>query len=177
MKVITISGYAEAGKDTVANEIKWQIIDEKFDARIAIIHFADLLKWLCRQLYGWNGEKDEEGRELLQHVGTDVVRAQEPDFWVDIMTNILRVFSNEFDYVLIPDCRFVNEADVIKAHFDSMAVRVNRPNHVNHLTPEQRLHPSETSMDNYEFDYIINNPGTVEGLEDNVAEFIQKCLL
>ena len=142
MKVIAISGYAEAGKDTVAQLIKKQLQDVKFNSRIAIIHYADMLKFVCRQLYDWNGEKDEKGRALLQTVGTDVVRAKNPNFWVEIVSTIIEMFSKEFDYFLIPDCRFHNEADVIKSKFDVTTIRVIRPNYQNHLTEEQRKQPS-----------------------------------
>lgn len=175
MKVITISGYAEAGKDTVANQIKWQLQDIQFDTRVAIIHYADMLKWVCKQFYGWNGEKDEKGRALLQKVGTGIVRAKNPNFWVELVANMIDMFKEEFDFFIIPDCRFPNEADVMKERFDCISIRVVRPGYKNHLTEEQRHHASEISMDGYQFDYIINNPGT-EGLEENVAEFIRKRL-
>lgn len=175
MKVITISGHAEAGKDTVANQIKWQLQDIKFDVKVAILHYADMLKFLCKTMYGWDGQKDEQGRALLQRIGTNIVREKDPNFWIDIVAMVIDMFYDEFDYFIIPDCRFPNEADEMKERFNAMAIKVVRPGYQNHLTPEQRLHPSETAMDNYEFDYIINNPGT-EGLEDNVADFIMKCL-
>lgn len=174
MKVITISGYAESGKDTTAQQIKWQILDQ-MDARVVIIHYADLLKWLCKTCYGWNGQKDDYGRSILQKVGTDIVRAKDPNFWVDMLVKIMHMFEDDWDVVIIPDCRFHNEADVMKKEFDTITVRVNRPGYQNHLTEEQRHHASEISMDDYEFDAIINNPGD-EGLEQNVADFIFQYL-
>lgn len=155
MKVVTISGYAEAGKDTVANKLKTRL--EKKGYRVVITHYADMLKYICTQYFGWDGKKDEKGRELLQHLGTDIVRAKDPNFWVDMMVKILDMFKDEWDFVLIPDCRFPNEADVMKKVFDGKAVRVVRPEHQNRLTTEQRNHPSETAMNNYKFDYLVVN--------------------
>ena len=175
MKVVTVSGYAESGKDTVAQQIKAQILDQKFNAKVIILHYADMLKFICKQCYGWDGNKSEAGRALLQKVGTDIVRKKDPNFWVDMVVKILKMFEDEWDFVIIPDCRFHNEADVMKREFNATCVRVVRPGYQNHLTEEQRHHASEISMDDYEFDYIINNPGD-EGLEENVAEFINKCL-
>ena len=175
MKVITISGHAESGKDTVAKQLKWQIEDQKFDSHVVIIHYADMLKFICRQCFGWNGQKDDKGRNLLQKVGTDIVRAKDPNFWVDMMVKVLKVFDDVWDVVIIPDCRFPNEADTMKEQFGAVCVKVVRPGYTNHLTEEQRNHPSETSMDDYQFDYVINNPGD-EGLEQNVTDFIFKCL-
>ena len=50
-----------------------------------IVHYADLLKYMCKTFFGWNGEKDEFGRSLLQRVGTDCIRNVEPDYWVDFV--------------------------------------------------------------------------------------------
>lgn len=175
MKVITISGHAEAGKDTVAKQIKKQLCDFQFNKRVIIIHYADLLKYICKQYFGWDGKKDEDGRALLQHIGTDIVRNKDENFWVSFVSKILEMFENEWDYVLIPDCRFPNEATTMKCEFDALNICVIRPGYQNHLTAEQRMHPSETAMDDFKFDYVINNPGT-EGLADNVKEFIRRCL-
>lgn len=154
-KVITISGYAESGKDTVAKKLKDSL--EKRGQRVVITHYADMLKYICKQYFGWDGKKDEKGRALLQHLGTDVVRAKDPNYWVYMMVKIIDMFKDEWDFVLIPDCRFPNEAEIMKERFHGRAVRVVRPDYVNHLTPEQRNHPSETSMNDYTFDYLVVN--------------------
>lgn len=76
--------------------------------------------------FGWDGEKDEKGRTLLQKVG-DAIRAKRPDYWVSFISDIMEFFPGEWDYVLIPDCRFPNEVDYIKnAGFDAVHLRVRR---------------------------------------------------
>ena len=79
--VICISGKAGAGKDTVATMAKDMLVDR--GERTLVVHYADLLKFICRTFFGWNGAKDAEGRTLLQTVGTDIIRFQKPDYWVD----------------------------------------------------------------------------------------------
>lgn len=72
MKVILISGKAQNGKDTVAAYMREKLTEDKH--RVLITHYADLLKYICRSYFGWDGVKDEKGRKMLQYVGTDVIR-------------------------------------------------------------------------------------------------------
>lgn len=160
MKIICISGKAEAGKTTSAKVIK-TILDER-GYRCLITNYAGVLKFICGAFFGWDGKKDEAGRALLQRVGTDVVRKQDPDFWVNFMKSVLLMFNDEWDYVLIDDVRFPNEIEGLKDSFEVIKLRVNRPGYDNSLTEEQRKHASETSLDNYEFDYYLDNPGDVQ---------------
>lgn len=170
MKVITVSGKAEAGKDTSAKLLKEKLEELGYSA--VIYHYADLLKFICEKFFGWDGQKNEEGRSLLQYVGTEVVRAKYPDYWVDFVKGLLKLFPNEWDFVIIPDTRFPNEIDLIKQEFDCVAVRVTRPNYENHLTQEQRQHASEVALDAYMFDYEITNLGNMLSLQEEINSFV-----
>ena len=92
---------------------------------------------------------------------------------------MLTFFNDQWDYILIPDTRFPNEIEVLKAHgFDVSTVRVNRSNYESKLTEEQLKHPSETSLDNWDFDFYINNNHALENLEwmtNAVINDIIKC--
>lgn len=173
MKVICISGKAQHGKDTSANLLEAMLEDEGY--KVLIVHYGDLVKYICKTFFDWNGEKDVYGRSLLQRIGTDVIRKQEPDYWVSFVAGILKFFDGEWDYVLIPDSRFPNEVDYLKERgFDVIHMRVVRPNFVSPLTPEQQKHPSETALDNVIPDCYINNCGTLNNLRDTVSDLITK---
>lgn len=172
MKVICISGKAQHGKDTTAGFIRDEL--EKRGNNVLIAHYADLLKYICWQFFGWNGEKDDAGRRILQYVGTDIIRAQRPNYWVDFLTGFLELFKNEWDYVLIPDCRFPNEIDEMRSRgFDVAALRVRRENFTSPLTEEQQKHPSETALDNYRMDCEILNNGTLKDLSNAAYTFVK----
>lgn len=175
MKVIAVSGHARHGKDTVA-----KILQEQLEAdgnKVLITHYADLLKYICTTFFGWDGEKDERGRTLLQYVGTDVVRKKEPNFWVDFVADILCYFNNYWDFVIIPDTRFPNEFNRLKERgLDVVHLRVIRPDFVSPLTAEQQAHPSETALDNTEPDYRIINSGSLEALKAKITEWIMEDL-
>ena len=174
MKIITISGKAESGKDTTAKVLKEEL--ETMGYSVLTCHYGDLLKYICKQFFGWDGKKDEQGRTLLQVVGTEGVRSKEPDYWVNFIIQILEFFPEEWDFVLIPDARFPNEINLMKDEFDCISLKVTRPNHENSLTEEQRQHKSETALDDFNFNYGICNPGEMDGLRKEVKDFIDKKL-
>ena len=160
--IIIISGKSGHGKDTLANILNQKLIDYGYS--VAIIHYADILKFCLKQFYQWNGEKNEEGRYLLQHVGTDLVRAKDPDFWVNIVKNFIQTLGSEFEVYIIPDARFANEINIMKDSFPNVtSIRVERIEkdkmYINPiLTLAQAEHESETSLDYYgAFDYYVEN--------------------
>lgn len=167
MKVICISGKAQAGKDTYAGFLASELRSDGY--KVLVTHYADLLKFVCKNMLDWDGEKDEHGRWLLQYVGTDVIRKQSSDFFAYTLNSLLD-YLKEFagwDFVLIPDTRFRNELDTVKEFgFPMFHFRVERPNHDAGLTEAQRNHPSETSLDNETYDLIIENDGTLRDLRE-----------
>lgn len=171
MKVICISGKAQHGKDTTAGMMKEALQSDGY--KVLVAHYADLLKYICRTFFGWDGNKDEYGRRLLQYVGTDIIREKNPDQWVEFVANILAMFPDEWDYVLIPDCRFPNEIGYLKSHgFDVTHIRVIRPGFKSPLTKEQQQHPSETALDGVAPDCFIQNDGSLSGLRARVVDWL-----
>ena len=175
MKVLCISAKAQHGKDTAAGLIK-EIL-EKSGKRVLITHYADLLKFVCTKFFDWDGQKDEKGRTLLQYVGTDVISSQQPAYWVNFIISILKFFENEWDYVLIPDCRYPTEVARMREEFPTVLLRVERPNFESGLTDKQKHHVSETSMDNYSFDAVVQNDSTLEAFRSKLELFTAAYLL
>lgn len=173
--VIAISGHAQNGKDTCAKMFEEEF--QRLNKKVKIIHYADLLKFMCKNYFGWDGNKDDAGRTLLQRVGTDVVRTQRPDFWVDFVFDLLHLFPDEWDFVIIPDTRFPNEVSggSKRGDLDIIHVRVNRttPRWVSPLTEEQQHHKSETALDDVIPDYLIEN-NTLEDTQNQVNELCIK---
>ena len=174
MKVICISGKAQHGKDTTAAMIKECLGGQ--GKKVLVTHYADLLKYICRTFFGWDGNKDEKGRHILQYVGTDVIRQKAPNYWVDFIAGFLEIFDSEWDYVLIPDTRFPNEVDLMKTKFGATHIRVIRPDFVSPLTTEQQNHPSEVALDDYIPDCFLENSGDVETLRETVNTWIKETI-
>lgn len=170
-KIILLSGSARHGKDTTASFMKKFL--EEAGKSVIIYHFADPLKMLCSTSYGWVvGDKGPIGRTILQNVGT-AYRENNPMCWVNICREI--ALGSDADYMLIPDCRYKNEADGFK-DFTYTVCRVIRPNFDNGLTEEQKKHASEVDMNDYKVDFTVNNEFNLSVLETDVAT-ITKFLL
>jgi len=171
IKIINFAGKAEHGKDTFARMLKEKL--ELQNKKVLILHFADYLKYICSQYFGWNGKKDKQGRGILQSVGTDKIRNIYPDFWVEIIYNLINVFHNDFDYFLMPDFRFRNESEYFKERgMPLITVYITRYNYKNSLSDEQKNHPSEKNLDDYTFDYYVYVDEGLDKLEKEVDIFI-----
>lgn len=119
-------------------------------------------------------------RELLQFIGTDLLRNQlHPQVWVN---TTIAEYDKHLDYLqntkdsvvsalpnwVITDCRFPNECEAIKKR-DGILIRVNRPS-----IESNDNHPSEVALDDYKnFDYIIKN-NSIEDLIQKVKDILIK---
>jgi hypothetical protein len=161
--------------------------------------FAGKLKQIASLLTGVSVEKFEDQdfkqkhmgfqwqmtyREFLQKLGTDALRdGLHTDVWVNALFADYKPESTGYRYLypqwIITDMRFPNELEAVEER-DGITIRVVRS--FNHkmgsketgtldLTP---LHPSETALDDADFDYEIINDGTIEDLVEKVREILIK---
>ena len=161
--IIGLSGYAQVGKDTVAN----YLVDNYGFVKVS---FADPLREAVYRLnpkidiadmrgvylasavdnLGWENVKveSEDARRLLQRMGTEVGREMfGKDFWVN--QGVLR--AKEHDNVVFADTRFENEAQGIR-ETGGQVWRITKPGQ-----GPVNGHPSETALDDYRFDWYIPN--------------------
>ncbi len=134
--------------------------------------YGNLVKFICEKFFDSDGQKNEYNRSLWQKIGTDIIRKQNPNYWVDFIIGIVSMFPDEWDYVIVDDCRFVNELERWIG-FNTINLRVNRKNFISPLTLEQQSHISETELDDYEFDYVINSESGLDKLEKEVDAFLK----
>lgn len=151
VKVYTFSGKAMHGKDTLAMALKREFEEE--GKKVLIIHLADYLKFLVKTLYGWDGNKDEKGRNLLQKLGQEL-RAYNPTIFIERLSEIIEFAKEDYDYIFVPDVRFPNELAFFKEAFDTTSFHVHRKYVLEEepLTEEQKNNITETSMDEVIFD-------------------------
>ena len=85
---------------------------------------------------------------------------------------LAKIINDDFDYLLVDDCRYPNEITAWYGKgYDVTTVRIERPNHGNALTYEQRKHISETSLDNYSFDLTLTADSLAE-LEEQIRAML-----
>lgn len=152
MKCVTISGGAGHGKDTLARNIV-KILEAK-EKKVFIIHYADYLKMVAKQVYNWNGIKDEYGRTLLQNLG-DKMREIDDMFIINELLKILNLVKNDFDVVIIPDARLPKEIDILKTIGETISIHIHRVDYKSKLTNSQINHKTETALNNYKYNYNL----------------------
>lgn len=131
-----------------------------------------MVKFICHIFFGCSYEKNKENRSKWQFYGTDIIRKQNPNYWVDFIIGIVSMFPDEWDYVIVDDCRFANELERWIG-FNTINLRVNRLNFQSPLTLEQQNHISETELDDYKFDYVINSESGLKNLEMEIEKFLK----
>jgi len=202
LNIIGISGKIGSGKDTTAELIQLvtkyginngreirNIAERVFDEESVknfilqnntwqIVKYAENLKKIASVLTGIPREKFEDQefkktkmpsewgditvRQFLQTLGTNALRDQvNEDIWIN---SLFSDFKPESHW-LITDVRFPNEAEAVKKK-GGIVVRVDRG-------LVTGTHPSETALDDYDFDYTIQNHGTLTELLENVIAFCE----
>lgn len=170
---IGISGYARAGKDTIADRMveqhgytKMSFAEPMKEALIALdpqIDYGGMrvsLSWIIKKA-GWEALKplSQEVRPLLQRFGTEVGREMfGENFWVDLAISKIQDGAK----VVFADVRFPNEANAIKG-LGGQIWRVTRGT----MGPAND-HVSEHALDDYKFDTFINNDYDVAILHNTV---------
>lgn len=175
-KIYFISGKAQAGKTTTGSIIK-DIYAQRSKKTVELA-IAKYLKDYAISFFGWDGREETKPRELLQQLGTDIIREKlnMPMFFVDRLIDDIKVLSYFFDVIVVSDARFKVEIDKSRGAFKKLiAIKVIRDNYDNGLTDKQKQHPTEIDLDDYDkIDYYIHNDGTIDSLREKITAIIDK---
>lgn len=111
-------------------------------------------------------------RWMLQQVGTELMRKHiHENIWAKTLE--LRAQNAPSTSVVITDLRFWNEVEAVK-RLGGYVIKCERQIA---FDPEQDKHQSETDLDNFvEWDYVINNTGTIEELENQIKRMIEDII-
>lgn len=122
-------------------------------------------------------------RDFLQVLGTDAIRnGLHSNAWVNALMADYHEDEKEerIDaYIkrvsppcnwIITDVRFPNEAEAIKDR-NGVIIRIDRPG-----VEPVNAHPSETALDNWDFDYRIANASDLVALKQTVEVLLNKIL-
>lgn len=180
--LIGISGWINSGKGAVGD-----ILEEQ---GFAVTHLADPLREFIsivnplvhsRPARRWNEVIEEVGyraakdqfpevRRLMQSIGTDAGRSYlDPDLWIDpTRRNVSELWGATDKGVVIPDVRLKNEASFIQEGWAGLVIRVERPG-----LEELTGHESEHDLDDWPFDHVFLNDGTLDDLRVKVLSWLE----
>lgn len=181
--IIGLCGKAGSGKGEVA-----KIISKKVPS--IIIPFAKALKEMAKS-FGWDGQKDEKGRKFLQLLGTNIGRAYNPNYWVDLWkkeaSNALEArvppkypesewgspaSPRRYTIIIADDVRFDNEAEAIHSLGGSIVKIEGRQYDLG----DNATHASEQGISPGLIDWHIDNNGSLEHLQKVSIELVTHLL-
>ena len=109
-------------------------------------------------------------REVLQFIGTDILRAYKPTWHIDQLIEDIKKYNHRY-FITIDDVRFPNEIDALKKFNPETNFFFIIRNNLKEISN----HSSETSLNWRDFtpEQIILNISTLEFLTDKFSEYIK----
>lgn len=173
MKVILIAGKARVGKDTFADYLCDEL--EKNNKKPVKIQVSQYIKYYAMKYFNWDGKEDTKPRELLQTLGTEIIRNKiDKNFHIDRLIQDIKVLSYYYDYFIVSDIRLPEEIEKPKEVFPFViSIKLERENDI--LKDKEKAHITEIGLDNYSnFDYVIDNNQTLEQLKDKAINLLKE---
>lgn len=174
-KFYILSGKAGNGKNKVASYIE-EIYKEK-NIKVINLAYAAYLKGYAKNILNWDGNEQTKPREFLQQIGVELIKTKINSMMlVNRLIEDAKVYSYFYDVITISDARFPEEIETIKKLFDKVTViHIHGLEGNNKLTIDERNHATEVALDEYtDYDYEIDNSGTLDKLKENVESIINE---
>lgn len=160
--IFIINGMARCGKDTFANiMIKY----------VPVIKYSSInrIKEIATEC-GWDGGKTEKDRKFLSDL--KILTSEYNDLPFNCVRNMVELFNGmtSFDVLLI-DIREPEEIERAKQEFGAKTILIK-----NDRVPVIVSNMADANVFNYDYDYIIENNGTLEEFEENIKKFIDDII-
>ncbi|UTC29043.1 deoxynucleotide monophosphate kinase [Brevundimonas phage vB_BpoS-Marchewka] len=178
--IIAFTGLRGHGKTTAA-----EALTETYG--YAHVNFADPVRDVCHRVYGvsyiemldpvlketvLDRYPFKSPRELLQRIGTEMFRGYLDDTWVKAFERTVNdLLRDGAEGVVCSDCRFLNEAAMLRAMGASL-IRITDPRKMNNHGDDQKIvdvygaHASEREIPLLPVSMTIINDRTARDLRD-----------
>lgn len=157
-KIIVINGSGGVGKDTFVEYCS------KY-TEVLNISSVDKVKEAANVLTGWAGEKDEKSRKLLSDLKEIGIQYNDAPF--KYITNMVEEFKNSDKQLMFIHIREAQEIEKCKKSFGANTILITNKN-VSSITTNH----SDKDVLEFNYDYHIENDGTLEELEEKAKEFV-----
>jgi len=176
MQIILISGKSNTGKGTVA-EIIEQILKLK-NKHVIRCSLSTYIRNVAKEDYYWDGIDTLESRKFMAEsykIGTEFYsyhmarRVWERD---------IKPFANKDTIAIVESFREKVNYDYFCSLLDEglidniTTIRVIRPDFNAIQDRDMENHVSESDVDDFEFDYVIKNSGTIDELYEKLEKLI-----
>ncbi|SET61420.1 nucleoside/nucleotide kinase family protein [[Clostridium] polysaccharolyticum] len=158
-RVVIINGYAESGKDSFVELAKEFVQLKNYSS-------VDEIKEFLYQI-GWNGKKDNKTREFICELKRMLTAYN--DYPFECLKKEYEAFKRDSTYVLL--FLHIREPEEIKRavrEFKAVTLLIMR---------EKRniyTNSGDANVDNYKYDYVIENNGSKMELCSKVKKFLDE---
>lgn len=168
MIIIVINGSAKSGKDKFVSFFK-----EISNLRVKNFSSIDKVKQVAEMCFNWNGKKDDKSRRLLSEM---------KKIWIDFNNG---PFYNIIEKIDVDMIYSINNGKDINKNVYFLHIREPKEifkikeKYKNCITliidKEVDFIPnnnSDENINNFEYDYVVNNNGTISDLKIRAKEFL-----
>lgn len=169
MKVIIINGSSQTGKDNFSNYFK-----KHYDYKCVNWSTIDKVKKVSKRNFGWDGKKTNEARFFLSEIKRiwgEYNNGPFKDMVKQIETHYSKLNKKEKkNFVYFIHCREPYEIQKFVDKYKKKCITIL-------LKREDREIPNndaDKNVANFNYDYIIENNGNKQDLEQQAIKFISK---
>lgn len=168
MKIFICNGLPQSGKTTFQTLCK-----RLYQGDVKIISTVDFVKYVA-SICGWDGKKTPKNRKFLSDL-KDLLTEWGDVPWKKIEQELhlirLTELNDDPDYepIVFIDSREPPEIARFCNVYGAKSILITRPDG---STPMEQSNHADAEVLNYDYDYIINNKGTIEYLEQIAQDFL-----
>lgn len=156
--ILIVNGKPRAGKDTFAEFLNDLIPVYKYSS-------IDKVKTIAMEC-GWNGAKEEKDRKFLSELKRITTEYSDMAF-NDILEKVKAFDDGEItEDVMIIDVREPEEIERLADETGAITVFIRNDN-----VPEVTSNYADANVENFDYDIIVDNSGTLEDFREAVEEF------
>lgn len=158
--IFIVNGKPRAGKDTFA-----QILNEYMD----VYKYSSVtkVKEIAKQC-GWTGAKEERDRKFLHELKM-LTSAYSDMSYSDVIEEIDKFKKGELDAdIFVVDVREPEDIDRLVKATNAFTIFIE-----NNRVPSITSNAADANVENYRYDFVIQNNGTLEDFEANIKLFIE----
>lgn len=159
-KIFIVNGKPGAGKDTFASILNKLHCDRVY--KYSSVTKVKEIATLC----GWDGKKEEKDRKFLSDL--KILTSKYNDMSFRDIEEEIEFFKNHKRYeIMLIDIREPEEIERAVKEFGAETIFIDS-NRVPHITSN----PADANVENYIYDHVIYNNGTLLEFTRNIKEFL-----
>ena len=170
-QIFVINGFGGVGKDTFVELVSVELND-KLKRFHTVVNFSsvDMVKEIAKEI-GWDGRKTERDRKFLSDLKS--LTRDYCDMPFQSMKNKIKEFlESEEGQVLFLHIREPEEIRRVVNEFGAKTILIVRDS-VTQITSNT----SDKNVFDYHYDFIVDNNGTIEELQEKTKQFVNKFLI